>query len=73
MEIEYSENGNRRVITRDMDGDPFRNVEEFKCISCGKWINHECVVWARADGTLSTMEGDAYCEGCCPPEPDYEI
>ena len=42
-----------------------------RCFVCKKTVNEEEVIYARPDGTLSTMEGKPYCQGCCPEQPKY--
>lgn len=44
----------------------------YKCIQCGKEVGEEEVIWARWDGTLSTDNGDPYCQSCLPEQPNYD-
>lgn len=47
---------------------PRARYEQWKCIECGDWYDEEEIIWALADGTLSTDKGNPYCEVCVPPE-----
>jgi len=40
-----------------------------KCIKCKQEVPGGDVVWAFADGRLSTMHGDPYCMACLPNQP----
>lgn len=71
METTYSCGGRRRVTTDEHNQRIY--AEEYLCAGgCGTWIPQDTVVWAKADGTLSVMEGEPYCDGCLPPETESE-
>jgi hypothetical protein len=56
-----------RLITDDEN--PRIYIEEWACVGCGRWTNHEMVVWwDRQRRELSAITGDPFCPGCCPKE-----
>lgn len=42
-----------------------------QCIKCDMSYGIDNIIYAKQDGTLSSSEGDPYCEGCLPEQPEY--
>lgn len=61
------DNANRHRVISD-DTNPRLYAEEWKCVGCNVWTDGEDIVWAMADGTLSTITGMPWCVHCVPPD-----
>jgi len=57
---------NHRIIQDDLNGRIY--FEEWKCHTCGNWINEQEVIWAKENGELNVIEGNPYCDECLPNE-----
>lgn len=70
MSIYIEESNEHKVVCDDLNGRIYG--EEWKCNTCKEWVDADDVVWCLPNGELNTINGNAYCVGCCPEQPDYE-
>ena len=63
-----SDNDQHKITYDDMN--ERISFEEWRCESCGEWVDADDAVWATEDGRLNTDSGKPYCDGCVPEEKD---